>query len=136
MPPPPFDFSLCNFHRVLPRPQLGESQALTSGYHIKNRSQTPLSTPFSVPCMLFLSPLFIGLTDQDYALKLQGQQQFQASEATNVQVSGLISLSHVFPDSFDTLGNALLSLPEPQPSHNYLLRTSKTPFTALFQIYV
>ena len=80
------------------------------------------------PCqrnMVFLSPTFISLTDYAYAHKLQEQQQFKTAEDA-VRISGLRSLDHVLPDSFDTLGNALLSLPEPSPGQNYLIRSIET----------
>jgi len=84
--------------------------------------------PSRYPCqrtMVFLSLTFIGLTDYAYAHKLQEQQQFKTAEDA-VRISGLRSLDHVLPDSFDTLGNALLSLPEPSPGQNYLIRSIET----------
>jgi len=76
--------------------------------------------------IVFFSPTFIGLTaDYAYAHKLQEQQQFQLAE-DNVCISGLLSLDHVLLDSFDTLGHALLSLPEPSTGQNYLIRSIET----------
>jgi hypothetical protein len=75
--------------------------------------------------MIFLSPHFLGLSDQSYAQKMQEQQEFQANEEA-VRITGLLPLTHVFPDTFETLGGALLSFPEPSPGSQCLLRSLET----------
>lgn len=74
--------------------------------------------------VVYWSPTFIGFNDYAlFALKLQEQQQFQTAEDAVVctDSSNLISsLDHILPESFHSLGNALiLSLPEPPPGQKY-----------------
>ena len=56
---------------------------------------------------------------------MQEQQEFQANEEA-VRITGLLPLTHIFPDTFETLGGALLSFPEPSPGSQYLLRSIET----------
>ena len=46
--------------------------------------------------MIFLSPHFLGLSDQSYAQKMQEQQEFQANEEA-VRITGLLPLKHLKP---------------------------------------
>ena len=75
--------------------------------------------------MIFLSPHFLGLSDQSYAQKLQEQDDFQSNEES-VRITGVLPLTHPIPDTHKTLGGALLSFPEPYPGTQYLLRSIET----------
>ena len=72
--------------------------------------------------MIFLSPHFLGLSDQTYALKLQEQEEFHHNEEAD-KVTGLLPLTHTFPDTNETLGSALLIFSEPSPGSQYLIHS-------------
>ena len=109
--------TICN----APPYQSRSSRLLQEVLSLEEQNKFPSRYPFQ-HTMIFSSPHFLGLSDQTYALKLQEQEEFHHNEEAD-KVTGLLPLTHTFPDTNETLGSALLSFSEPSPGSQYLIHS-------------